>query len=430
MGESSKMSLRRRQRATGGIIRTELPRRRGVSASSRSSLWTEKADAAVIRRNNSLNHMFTNEVPLSSDTACKGYVPQHKPEAPATPPTPEERACSSSAAAASVSSTSSFLRHFTPSILFVSRKPHPHAQAAARNRSAAASVAVATGKEAGATRCGGGERGPSSPSSSLGQMVRTKSTGESDYRSTRRATVLRSERRIQSGGSGRPRPSASMPGLAPPSPSSSSSSTSVASSSSPEEVASTAQPRKKLCCDACDGKHETADCPYFKKKRETHRDAQKGKGPSIGGSGGNFVLRRARVVNQPGDGSCLFHSMSYGLGGGVGATSLRRQIGAFIASNPSLEIAETPLRDWVKWDSRSSVSTYASRISRSGWGGGIEMAACSRMQKVNVHVYETERRLLSGGGFRRISCFDCPGARKTIHVLYRGGVHYDALVPC
>jgi hypothetical protein len=22
-----------------------------------------------------------------------------------------------------------------------------------------------------------------------------------------------------------------------------------------------------LCCDACDGKHETEDCPYFKKKR-------------------------------------------------------------------------------------------------------------------------------------------------------------------
>ena len=85
----------------------------------------------------------------------------------------------------------------------------------------------------------------------------------------------------------------------------------------------------KLCCDRCDGKHETARCPHFKKERDKHRDAQKGKGPEMGAPGGNFVLRRARVVPQPGDGSCLFHSMSYGLGSGS-ASSLRREIGRFI----------------------------------------------------------------------------------------------------
>jgi len=44
---------------------------------------------------------------------------------------------------------------------------------------------------------------------------------------------------------------------------------------------------------------------------------------------------------------------------------------------------------------------------------------------VNVHVYEASRRT---SGYKRISCFDSPGAKRTIHVLYRGGVHYDALV--
>ena len=35
-----------------------------------------------------------------------------------------------------------------------------------------------------------------------------------------------------------------------------------------------------------------------------------------------------------------------------------------------------------------------------------------------------------GGGFKRISCFGVSGGgTKTVHVLYRGGVHYDALVP-
>ena len=54
------------------------------------------------------------------------------------------------------------------------------------------------------------------------------------------------------------------------------------------------------------------------------------------------------------------------------------------------------------------------------------MAACSRLKRVNIHVYESNRRT---GGYKRISCFDSPGAGRTVHVLYRGGVHYDALVP-
>ena len=91
--------------------------------------------------------------------------------------------------------------------------------------------------------------------------------------------------------------------------------------------------------------------------------------------------------------------------------------------NADLKISETPIRDWVKWDSGSTVQSYARRMSVGGWGGGIEMAACARLKKVNVHVYER-----SGSRFKRISCFDAPGgSSRTAHVLYRGGVHYDAI---
>ena len=61
-----------------------------------------------------------------------------------------------------------------------------------------------------------------------------------------------------------------------------------------------------------------------------------------------------------------------------------------------------------------------------GWGGGIEMAAFSLMYKVNVHVYE---KCCRDRGFKRISCFDFPGASRIVHILYSGRVHYDALVP-
>lgn len=184
-------------------------------------------------------------------------------------------------------------------------------------------------------------------------------------------------------------------------------------------------------CDKCDGKHPADRCPFFPKEREQHKDAwvnygRKGNPHQMGGSGGNYVLRSARVVKQPGDGSCLFHSLLQGLPHGGSASTLRREIATFLQQNPTLQIAGDTLEEWVKWDSNTSVSDYAKRIAISGWGGGIEMACCSLLKGVNVHVYEPISR---GSEFKRISCFDAPNAARTIHVLYQGGVHYDALQP-
>ena len=48
-----------------------------------------------------------------------------------------------------------------------------------------------------------------------------------------------------------------------------------ASSGAPTSVGASSTSAKlgKLCCDKCDGKHETAACPYFKKARDKHPDA-------------------------------------------------------------------------------------------------------------------------------------------------------------
>jgi len=189
-------------------------------------------------------------------------------------------------------------------------------------------------------------------------------------------------------------------------------------------------------CDKCDGKHTGDNCPHFRKDRDKHRDAwhhyngkrdgNKKAGLSV--AKGALVLSNPRVVCQPGDGSCLFHSLSYGLGNkGGGASSLRREIAGFILRNPSLEIADTPLQDWVSWDSGMPVTVYAAKMSVTGWGGGVEMAACARLKGVDVHVYEASR-----GSWRLISAF--PGhasgkeATHTVRVAYQGRCHYDALV--
>jgi hypothetical protein len=186
-------------------------------------------------------------------------------------------------------------------------------------------------------------------------------------------------------------------------------------------------PAPAAVCDKCDGPHDTDLCPAYRRPRESHTDAWVNKGhrtpKDMGGGGGDFVLRHAHIIPQPGDGSCLFHALGHGLGHTT-ARALRRDIAAFIERHPDLSIADSPLSDWVYWDSQCPVAVYARRMAVGGWGGGIEMAACARCYQVNVHVYERSR-----AGFKRISCFDVPEAQRTVHVLYAGGVHFDALVP-
>lgn len=192
--------------------------------------------------------------------------------------------------------------------------------------------------------------------------------------------------------------------------------------------ASEDDPLKPPCCDKCDGPHATDDCPHFKRPREKHADAWTSYGktnPSRAGGGLEMVhvVRNARVVSQPGDGSCLFHSMSYGLNDRSTASSLRREICRYVENNPDVIIADTALKDWIKYDSGGTVQSYAQKMATGNqWGGGIEMAALTKMRSVNVHVYEKCEE-----GYKRISCFDNPNAQRTISVLYQGRMHYDAI---
>mmetsp|Transcript_43634 Transcript_43634/g.98160 ORF Transcript_43634/g.98160 Transcript_43634/m.98160 type:complete len:151 (-) Transcript_43634:276-728(-) len=138
-------------------------------------------------------------------------------------------------------------------------------------------------------------------------------------------------------------------------------------------------------------------------------------------AGQGAVEARGRVVAQPGDGSCLFHSLSFGLGG-VSAQGLRREVADYVAGHPRTEIVGVPISDWVLWDSGLTPKAYADRMrTGSHWGGAIEMAVVALIKGVPVGVYEGR-----GGRFERISYFE--GAGKEVSVVYGGRVHYDALV--
>jgi len=134
-------------------------------------------------------------------------------------------------------------------------------------------------------------------------------------------------------------------------------------------------------------------------------------------------------VRMPGDGSCLFHAIAFGLkflGYAEDGHSVRQRVAKFIAAKPDLEIAGTPVRSWVDWDSSMSIGSYVSRLAAGGfWGGAIEMAACARACGVDIAVYEED---WSRGGFQRISDFLTDGQpRGVVFVLYSGRSHYDAL---
>ncbi|CAJ1461817.1 unnamed protein product [Effrenium voratum] len=177
-------------------------------------------------------------------------------------------------------------------------------------------------------------------------------------------------------------------------------------------------------CDKCDGPHATDNCPHFKKPRDDHKDAfenyqKEAKDTKSAQETETFSSRAARVVSQPGDGSCLFHSLNYGLGGS-GAAALRAKLADFIAANPKAELAGNPICDWVLWDTGEDVQSYA-RSMRDGsrWGGAMELALCAQLRKVRIDIFE--RR---SGGFARIASF---GDGQPVRLLYGGRVHYDAL---
>jgi hypothetical protein len=131
------------------------------------------------------------------------------------------------------------------------------------------------------------------------------------------------------------------------------------------------------------------------------------------------------VVKQPEDGACLFHSIAFGLDDGTSGDALRKRVATIMQTEPNLKIANTNLTDWVRMSTGQGLLEYARQLYRGEvWGGALEMAVTAKVLKVNIHVYEQCK-----GGFRLISAFNEPLARRTVNVAYKTEPcnHYDAL---
>jgi hypothetical protein len=191
-------------------------------------------------------------------------------------------------------------------------------------------------------------------------------------------------------------------------------------------------------CDACDGAHETAACPFFGgRRREGHADAQLGlRGTLSAERAGAKILRHALQVPQPADGSCLFHALATGLGCPAGAgLSLRSEMADWIARNADAVVGPNSLRHWLQHSHGMTPQQYASNLRRpSTWGGGVEMACLAATAGVAVEVYErtnaAEHTMIArfepnaeGGALAPA------GSDERLCVAFTGGNHYELLRP-
>jgi hypothetical protein len=177
-------------------------------------------------------------------------------------------------------------------------------------------------------------------------------------------------------------------------------------------------------CDRCDGPHRTEQCVHFRSERDDHFDSyeklDQGDGPEDVDAAP--IIVQGRVVPQPGDGSCLFHSLGFSLG--EDPRRLRQEVTRFVEQNPHASIAGTELHKWVHWDSGLDVRSYAKRLASPGsWGGALEVAVVAQIHGACVSVFERH-----AAGYKRIAMFGESGpAKRHAHLLYGGRVHYDAL---
>ena len=135
-----------------------------------------------------------------------------------------------------------------------------------------------------------------------------------------------------------------------------------------------------------------------------------------------------KLIKQPGDGSCLYHSLICGecrLGRrSCGVVNLREQLAAWVKRNGSTRFNGKSVEQWMQAELGSSmtVKDYAKRQSRGGWGGCIEILAFVISNKTTVWVWIP----IGHGRYRRTTCFQVPDGQSEGRIdLVHTGVHYD-----
>ena len=213
-----------------------------------------------------------------------------------------------------------------------------------------------------------------------------------------------------------------------------------------------------VSCSKCGKDHRTDQCPDYLEDRGVHEDAQpnsaaKEAGPEPDTPPLTLPPGAAKGVRQPRDGTCLFHSLAYGLAKTVkGGAKLRTKLLKWMADNADKIISGKTWAERVEkimvHDAQASATqrythTRSSKRTRSvaeggatevekyckkmqsprEYGGQLEIIAFQQSEKVSVWSYKA----LDDGSYHRTGVVGSPGGEgKVVHIVY-DGTHYDAL---
>ena len=148
------------------------------------------------------------------------------------------------------------------------------------------------------------------------------------------------------------------------------------------------------------------------------------------------------MVRQPGDNSCLFHSLSFllsyhdivpSLHEQSSGFELRSTICSFIRDNPSSFIylssdLISSIEDALYLDNFSCLSYSEHMRNLRSWGGSLEIAIVAEMFSIGVSIFipiKGKRSFLFLGSYK---CISFSSDSHLICLLYTGNCHYDCLV--
>lgn len=153
-------------------------------------------------------------------------------------------------------------------------------------------------------------------------------------------------------------------------------------------------------------------------------------------------------VPNDGGGHCLFHSLlhlmqSQGRLQGYKVNDMRRELADWLLQLKDSEVSDITWEKFVffvadnqydidnvdnnsfeRWKRNGGFEKYVQNLRATNqWGRDIEIVAAGLLYEVNIFVYVLNN--LQAGAIKAI---EVPGG-TTLNLLYRGGVHYEALIP-
>jgi hypothetical protein len=144
-------------------------------------------------------------------------------------------------------------------------------------------------------------------------------------------------------------------------------------------------------------------------------------------------MKRLKIWRAPMDGSCFFHSVGHFLDPPMSAQQVRTLCASLIWKRQNEDFEGLLLKDWIHFETNESVWSYMKGIARPNgtWGGFLEMKLLSDYFKRSILVFMYETSHNDKKIVECISEVNPSGAAicsiRPLYLLYKHGLHYDAL---